>query len=86
MRKIREALRLRFEEKRSLKAIATSLNIGETTVSDLLARAAAAGVGVSTRVAGCGAFRERPDWMSRRRIWVNALKPVWNLERCTKSA
>ena len=45
MRKIREALRLRFEEKRSLKAIATSLNIGETTVSDLLARAAAAGVG-----------------------------------------
>ena len=45
MRKIREALRLRFDEKRSLKAIATSLNIGETTVSDLLARAAAAGVG-----------------------------------------
>ena len=45
MRKIREALRLRFDEKRSLKSIATSLNIGETTVSDLLARAAAAGVG-----------------------------------------
>ena len=44
-RKIREALRMRFEEKRSYKAIATNLNVGETTVSDLLARAAAAGVG-----------------------------------------
>jgi transposase len=45
MRKIREALRLRFEEKRSYREIATSLNVGLTTVSELLARAAAAGVG-----------------------------------------
>lgn len=44
MRKIREALRLRFEEKRSYKVIATSLNIGETTASDLLAKAKAAGI------------------------------------------
>jgi transposase len=44
MRKIREALRLRFEEKFPYKAIGTSLNIGESTARDLLARAAKAGV------------------------------------------
>lgn len=45
MRKNREALCERFEEKRSHKAIAMSVNIGETTVSELLTRAAAAGLG-----------------------------------------
>jgi len=44
MRKIREALRLRFEEERSHKAIATSLNVGESTIRDLLARTVKAGI------------------------------------------
>jgi transposase len=44
MRKIREALRLRFEEERSHKAIATSLNVGESTVRELLLKAKAVGL------------------------------------------
>jgi transposase len=44
MRKIREVLRLKHEQGRSRAEIAASAGIGETTVSDYLARARGAGV------------------------------------------
>lgn len=44
MRKITEVLRQRFELKHSYRDIASSLNIGITTISDYLGRAKAAGI------------------------------------------
>lgn len=45
MRKIKEVIRLTFEEGRSRREIARSLNIGRTTVGEYLARAREAGLG-----------------------------------------
>ncbi len=45
MRKISEVLRLRFELKRTYRDIASSLNIGISTVHDYLAKAKMAGIG-----------------------------------------
>ena len=44
MRKIRELLRLKYELGRSHREIATSLGIANSTVSDYVRRAAAAGL------------------------------------------
>lgn len=44
MRKVREVLRLKFECKRSRRDVAASVAIGESTVSNYLARAEAAGL------------------------------------------
>jgi len=45
MRRIREILRLRFEQGASVRTIATSCRVSKTTVSEILARAQSAGIG-----------------------------------------
>ncbi len=45
MRKIKEVLRLTFEESRSQREIARSLNVGRSTVGEYLTRAREVGLG-----------------------------------------